>query len=288
VKDAIHFVGRLTVAFLMIAVLAVVIFLFTIIALIVSGKHHAGPMAMAALVIFQTVVASAPAVFVASLTSGDTKKTRLCAATKSIFVVSAICILWNYSIGPWVGTNIFGGSSMSRQMAFALDGFVETVLMFLSGILAARWLPSLKPSAVGAAPKSVKNFERLMFVYLGLLLVSAVLNYDYAVEQISSATSKTIIGGMMGGPFVIATFASSFLLIFYVTVSVSRAGSKAMRAVMLGTYLIGVVLSVPRVSNMNYENKLPLILYFVLLLIEGYACYLLFTPESNKWFAGDK
>ena len=286
-KGAIQFVGRLTVAFLLLAILSIVTSLVTIIVLIASGNHNAGIMIMAGAVIFPMVVVSAPAVFVASLTSVDAKKTRFWAAIKSIIVVSAIYALWNYSIGPWVGAKIFSGSSNALQMAFAVNGFVATVLMFLSGILAAHWLPSLKSSAVGIAPKSVKNFEMLMFIYLGLFLVSAVFNYEYAVEQASASTSNTILSGMMGGPFVIATFASSFLIIFYLTVRVSRAGSKAMRAVMLGFYLIGIVSSVPGMANMLKTNQLSALLSFVLLLIQGYALYLVFTPESNKWFAAD-
>lgn len=284
-KGAIRFIGRLTVALLLLVILAIVISLVTIIVLTASGKHNAG--LMAGVIIFPMVVASAPAVFVASLTSGDKKKTRLWAAIKSIIVISLIYAIWNYFIGPWVGTNIFSGSNNAFQIAIALDGFVATVLTFLSGILAAYWLPSLRSSATGEPPRSVKNFEMLMFVYLGIFLVSAVLNYDYAVEQASAAASRTILSGMMGGPFVIATFASSFLIIFYLTVRVSRAGSKAMRAVMLGFYLIGIVSSVPGIANMLKTNQLSAMLSFVLLLIQGYALYLVFTPESNKWFAGD-
>lgn len=282
---AIQFVGRLTVAFLLLAILAIVISLVTIIILVASGNHNAGIMAGA--VIFPMVIASAPAVFVASLTSGDVKKMRFWAAIKSIIVVSAIYALWNYSIGPWVGAKIFSGSSNAFQMAIAVDGFVATVLMFLSAILTARWLPSLRSSAVGIPPKSVKTFEMLMFMYLGIFLISAVLNYDYAVEQASSSTSNTILSGMVGGPFVIATFASSFLIVFYLTIRVSRAGSNASRAVMLGFYLIGIVSSVPGIANMLKTSQLSAILSFALVLVQGYALYLVFTPEANSWFKGD-
>lgn len=284
-KGAIHFFGRLTVAFLLLVILAVVISFVTLVLLIASGKQNAGIMVGA--IILPMVVASAPAVFVASLTSDDKKKTRFWAAIKSIIVVSAIYALWSYFVGPWVGVNIFSGSNNAFQMAVAVDGFVATVLTFLSGIFAAHWLPSLRSSAAGVPPKSVKNFEMLMFLYLGIFLLSAVLNYDYAVEQTSASASNTILSGMMGGPFVIATFASSFLIIFYLTVRVSRAGSKAMRAVMLGFYLIGIIYSVPGMVNMLKTNQMSAMLSFVLLLIQGYALYLVFSPESNKWFEGD-
>jgi hypothetical protein len=87
--------------------------------------------------------------------------------------------------------------------------------------------------------------------------------------QPSAASSSTILTGMMGGPFVIATFASSFLIILYLTVKVSRAGSKAMRAVMLGFYLIGIVSSVPSIAKMLQTNQLSAMLSFVLLFIQG-------------------
>lgn len=284
-KGVIDFIGRLAVAFLLLVVLAVVISLVTIILLTVSGKHNAGLMAGA--VIFPMVVVCAPAVFVATLTHGDKKKTRLWAATKSIIVISIIYALWNYFVGPLVGEKMFGASNNAFQMAFAVDGFVATILMFLSGILAAYWLPSLKPSAVGIPPKSVKTFEVLMFMYLGFFLISAVLNYDYVVEQASASASNTILSGMVGGPFVISTFVSSFLIIFYLTVRVSRAGSKAMRAVMLGFYLIGIVSSIPGLAKILKTNHLSAILSFALALVQGYALYLVFTPEANKWFEGD-
>lgn len=285
-RGAIHFIGRLTVAFLLLVVFYVFISLVTFVLVTAIGRHDAVVMA-AGLISLNMVIASAPAVLVASLTSGDKKNTRFWAASKSIIVVYAIYVLWSFSLGPWMGAKAFNGSHNAFQIAVSVDGFLVTVLTFLSGILTAYWLPSLKSNTVGRPPKSVKKFEMLMFLSLGISLVSAVFNYDYAVKQVSAATSNTILSGMMGGPFVIETWASSFLIIFYLTVRISRYGSKAMRAVMLGFYLIGIVFYVPGMANMLKINQVSAILSFVLLLIQGCAIYLVYTTESNKWFAGN-
>ncbi|MEX1200673.1 MAG: hypothetical protein WEB02_07800 [Methylophaga sp.] len=283
-KVVIYFIGRLMVACVLLIIFAVVLSIVALILLSTTGKYNAGIIASS--FVLPVVMACAPAVFVASLTSNDMKKTRFWAALKSIVVVSVIYALWSYFVGPWIGAKLSTGAN-ALQIVFAIYGLVVTVLMFLSGILAANWLPSLKPSAVGAPPKTVRTFEVLMFVYLGIFLISTVLNYDRAVEQVSATASSTVLTGMMGGPFVIATFATSFLITFYLTVKVSRAGSKAMRAVMLGFYLIGVISSVPNITNTLQTNQLLVMLSLVLLFIQGCAIYLVFTPESNKWFAGD-
>lgn len=286
-RGAIHFIGRLTIAFLLLVVLAVLIDLVTIALLMASGKHSAGSIAGSIIFVFTLVVVSAPAVFVATLASDDKKKMRFWVASKSIIVASAIYALWGLYVGPWIGRNIFSGSKDAFQMTVAADGFVVVVLTFLSGILAAHWLPSLKSCIAGSPPKSVKKFEVLMFLYLGIFLVSAAFNYDYAVEHASAVAQNTILSGTMGGPFVMATFSSSFLITFYLTVKISRSGSKAMRATMLGLYLIGVISSVPGMANMLKINQVSAILSFVILLIQGYALYLVHNPESNRWFAGN-
>lgn len=284
-RGAIHFIGRLTVAFLLLVILAVLIDSVAIALLIASGRHNTGSVAGSTIFVFTLVVVGAPAVFVASLTSGDRKKTRFWAAGKSIIVAYSIYTLWSFYLAPWIGAKIFSGSNEGFQMAVAADGFVVTVLIFLSGILTAHWLPSLKSSTASNPPKSVKYFEMLMFLSLGISLVSAVFNYDYAVRQASAIVQNTIMSGMMGGPFIIATFVPSFLIIFYLTIKISRSGSKAMRAVMLGFYLVGIVYFIPGVTNILKTNQVSAILSFALLLIQGYALYLVHNPESNRWFA---
>ena len=89
--------------------------LVTLILLTGSGKHNAG--IVAGSIVFPMVIACAPAVFVASLTSSDMKKTRFWAAIKSIVVVSAIYALWNYPVGPWIGARVFSGTNNALQPA---------------------------------------------------------------------------------------------------------------------------------------------------------------------------
>lgn len=300
-KGIIQFIGRLTLASLLLVVLAIAVYLVTIIGFIASGKLNAGIMGAAYPLSITKILA--PAIFVASLTSGDVKSTRSWAAIKSMAVVSAIYTLWYFSIGPWIGNKTFAETADTHLAMIAIDGIVVYVLMFLSGILAANWLPSLKSSATGTPPKPVKNFEILMFIYLGILVINAALNYDHAIKQVTSLSSNIILSEKLGGLIVRTSIVSSVLIILYLTTSVSRSGSKAMRQVMLSfysIYLIGAVflgamfIYSDRImfTNINIEsllktNQTSVITNFALLLIEGLALYLVFTPESNKWFAGD-
>lgn len=147
--------------------------------------------------------------------------------------------------------------------------------------------PEYRPDAKGPAPASVQNAVKLIWVSVGLSLISTVLTFtmiddlvdDVLAGQSGSGLSEgaargSVIGGLVFG-FVISVALTALFAYFI------GKGANWARIVYTVLGVIGILFSV---STLGGQPALLLILAVVGLVLTIAIIFLLFRPESNAYF----
>lgn len=120
-------------------------------------------------------------------------------------------------------------------------------------------------------PKHIGLFEKLS---LGSLLIGVV---------VATATYKQM--SLVADPFFIAliqiiVLGSTLLLILLI----SRKRSKVAKWILVMLWALGLVRYIPQLANFLDQGYVG-ILSICQLVMQAVGIYLLFTPESKKWFS---
>lgn len=262
------------------------VFVFILGAILINLQGGKGYLA-AALTIPITM-ALAPAVFVACLNSENTKKKRLKAAVKGGGVILFSYLIWSLVAGAYVASHFLSDFQQGLQYGAALHGVFAVIFMFGSGALTAHWLPSTQGIILDVPPKQIKKFEFLMFGYMTIMWINIIISYGAIREYVQKDTSGNVLSGAFGGPFIIAVFAVTFLIVLYMTLKISRHGNKNMRLVMFCFFILGVVDAVPTVSMWLSTQPIISVMMVCMVAIQAIALYFAYTKEANSWLDGMK
>jgi hypothetical protein len=124
-------------------------------------------------------------------------------------------------------------------------------------------------------PESVKRFELLFFLSLGLGMTISVLTWRQTTQ-------------MAGAGFALTVQAAVLLILLGLVLLVSRKGSNIARWVLVTLFVIGVIIYIPSVAVMYAQSPLAAMLSLVQFALQVAAIYLVFRPDAKSWFRKDQ
>lgn len=132
-----------------------------------------------------------------------------------------------------------------------------------------------------ARPQSIIWFERLYLAAVALGLISAAMNWRVMQEQIAANPASSILPSWLM-PAIVALGVGLNLLLWYF---IARRRSVVAQWIVTILFVIGLFGLVSLFNGGVPSAMLPFsILNFVL---NGAAVFMLFRPDTKRWFAGD-
>ncbi|MEP2103860.1 MAG: hypothetical protein ABJP02_17175 [Parasphingorhabdus sp.] len=130
-------------------------------------------------------------------------------------------------------------------------------------------------------PTSIIRFEQLFLTSLAIGVINVILTWDTTMAAIQADPNSAALGPN----FAYITTAFGFginLLLWYLA---ARKAVGAVKWILLVLMVIGV-LALP--SSFAILPPLNLAIGLVLTIMQAIAVYMLFRPDSKKWFVGEK
>lgn len=251
--------------------------------LIADGRNMASLLPI--LLIPMTLVLT-PSIFAACLISDPPKTARLLAALKAMGIVAPLYLVWQLNVGPWIGRTFLAGTSAAIEHALMLDSSIGIIITFGSIILTARFLSHSPSVKLGPAPSAIKRFEILVYISLVLLLANSMLAYEYSSELHGSMDFSYSSSPQFVRSIVVSTAIFSALFTIYLTRKVARDGSKNIRDVMFGLFIIGIVLMIPGLAVWADVQPLVVVIAAVSFIIQGIALRFAYSREAESWLVG--
>ena len=130
-------------------------------------------------------------------------------------------------------------------------------------------------------PRSIVNFERIVLLTIVLGIVNTILIWD----RLSAAVAASGLGGGAVIAIQAVTIALYLLLIWFV----SRKGSVVARWIYVVLAAVGLVYGVTGLGQvMEVHGTLSLVIAIVQYGLALVSIWLLFRPDSNAWFRGER
>lgn len=120
-------------------------------------------------------------------------------------------------------------------------------------------------------PKSVKLFEVLYLVSLGIGLVNTSLGWE-------NLTQKAGVGSLL------SVLAGTFLITVVLVLLISRKGSNVARWVLVVMFALGAIPYITSLAGMFAQNPIIAFLAAVQVTLQVIALCLVFRPDTKPWF----
>ena len=120
-------------------------------------------------------------------------------------------------------------------------------------------------------PSNIARFEQLMYVSLGIGILVAALQYASVPSRLGVAFTLFVLAFVFG------------ITIIFIWLIARRRANWARWILLFGT-LIGIVISIPILSQRILHDPLSGILNVIQCFMQGTALYLVFTGNAVGWF----
>ena len=136
-------------------------------------------------------------------------------------------------------------------------------------------------------PRSIVLFEQLFLASLVVSLIGLALGFNAVASQWSSDANVRAIG--LGGGFLLATAAVSYLIYLLLWFLIARRGSNVAKWFLIAFVAIGVVSTFATLAaNSHYVLTLVNALGLVCYALEVASLVFLFKPDANAWLKGER
>jgi hypothetical protein len=120
-------------------------------------------------------------------------------------------------------------------------------------------------------PKSVKLFEVLFLVSLGIGLVISSLGWENLTQK-------------AGAGSVLSVLAGTFLITVVLVLLISRKGSNVARWVLVVMFALGAIPYIPSLAGIFAQNPIIALLAAVQITLQVIALCLVFRSDTKPWF----
>lgn len=125
-------------------------------------------------------------------------------------------------------------------------------------------------AALTARPRNVVWFERLMYLAVGIDVLSTMLQWDQFVAQIPAYPEAVALGAILA-------FATDVWLIWLV----ARRHKNWARWLMLFDFALGIPFTLPWLTSLSVNTVLVCVEWMAQIV----AFLLIFTGDAREWFA---
>jgi len=245
-------------------------------------------------------MAGAPAVFLSTIASHDTKQTRFKVALKSLGITYLLYLIWQVVFSQLVRELVFGLEQSELMRAFmATEHITGFALMLLSTWLTIKWMPSwniTKP--VISMPSEVEKAGKLLnFSIVASIIFAIIQSIIYTPSDYATTENTFLYPEFVEDIVSIGTSIGLVGLIFllYMVREAVNFRSYIWRNIILSFYLFVLTITTNSwlfdteemlryiVSQSTLGILLTIILN-IIFIIQGYAVYLLYTDQSKEWF----
>lgn len=245
-------------------------------------------------------MAGAPAVFLSTIASHDTKQTRFKVALKSLGITYLLYFIWQVVFSQLVRELVFGLEQSELMRAFMATEYITGfALMLLSIWLTIKWMPSWNitkpvismPSEVEKAGKLL-NFSIVAYIIFGIIQSIIYTPLDYATTENTFLYPEFVEDMVSIGMFAVLVFL--IFLLYMVRESVNFR-SYIWRNIILSFYLFALTITtiswlfdteemLRYIVSQSTLGILLTIILNIIFIIQCYAVYLLYTDQSKEWF----
>jgi len=128
----------------------------------------------------------------------------------------------------------------------------------------------METQIIKSKPSNVERATILMWIVMGLSALSSVLNFSFVSSQTGVAFALFTMG-----------FTYAFMIFFYVKLA---AGKNWARWTLLVFMIGGLLISVSTLPTEWSRSPLSVLLGLVVMALQIYILYLVFTPTASPWF----
>ncbi len=245
-------------------------------------------------------MAGAPAVFLSTIASHDTKKTRFKVALKSLGTTYLLYFIWQVVFSQFVRELVFGleQSELIRALV-ATEYIMGFALMLLSTLLTIKWMPSwniTKP--VISMPSEVKKSRKLLnFSIVANIIFGIILSFIFTLPAHFITDDTFLYPEFVEDMVSIGMYAGLVFWIFllYMVRAAVNSRSYIWRNIILSFYLFTLTITTTTwlfnteemLQSIASQSTLEILLTIILniiFIIQCYAVYLLYTDQSKEWF----
>lgn len=131
-------------------------------------------------------------------------------------------------------------------------------------------------------PQSIINFDRCYLGVIALNVLNTFLSWSQTKERIATAglPPGTATGGLAFG--LIVGVGISLLLWYFI----AKKGSVVAKWILTVLFVLGLIAVLVAAAGNTFPTGLPGIVSIVVLVLQAVSVYLLFRPDSKRWFDG--